>query len=479
MTKVIDNQKLTIGLARKMLEGKEISVEELRNLFVGRIKERNPAVNAYLSVFETHPGESAPRPSANASRLSGMPCIIKDNILVEGKKATGGSKILENYLASYDATVVAKLKQSGADILGKGNLDEFAMGSTGEYSAFGVTHNPYDLSRVAGGSSSGPAAAVADGQAIFGLGSDTGGSIRTPAAFCGVVGLKPTYGRVSRFGLMAMASSFDQIGPITQNVEDAAEVLSVIAGRDYRDSTSSPSLVPDFAAGLGESIAGLRVGVPREFNGYGLDVQVKEKIEVAIKKLESLGAKIIDISLPMTEYALAAYYIIVPSEISANLARYDGIRYGLSERKKAGNLLEVYVNSRDEGFGPEVKRRIMIGTYALSAGYYDAYYAKAQKVRTLIRKQFSDVFKKCDIIAGPTTPTMAPKIGELGDPLAFYLADIFTVQANLAGLPAISIPCGFGQEEGVKLPVGFQMMADYFKEDLLLKAAYALEQHIK
>ena len=457
-----------------MLAKKELSPQELTRDFLKRAHELNPKLNAYLSIFENAPG--------------GLPCAIKDAIMVEGEKCTAGSKILENYVASYNATVVKKLRAWGASILGKANCDEFTMGSTGEYSAFGVTLNPFDETRVAGGSSSGSAAAVAAEMALFSLGTDTGGSIRLPAAWCGVVGLKPTYGRVSRHGEIPMASSLDQIGPITKTVEDAAIVMNVIAGHDPLDSTSSPKPVPDYTANLGKEIKNLRVAVVKEFFGKGLDAQVEASVKKAIAQLETVGAKVDEVSLPMSDYALAAYYVIVPSEVSANCARYDGIRYGYSEAKsdlpdsqarkrKAKNLLEVYEFSRSEGFGPEVQRRIMIGTYALSAGYYDAYYKKAQQVRTLIRQDFDRIFKNYDVIVGPASATMAPKVGEFDNPLAFYLADIYMIQANLAGLCAISVPCGFGTIDGVKLPIGLQIIGNRFQEETILKVAYIYESN--
>ena len=456
-----------------MLETKMVSPSELRLLFLERIAQSNPKLNCYLDVYNEPLDAVEP-----TGPLANIPAIIKDNILVKGHRATAGSNILKNYVASYDATVVDKLKKAGTDILGKGNMDEFAMGTTGEYSAFGPTLNPHDTQRVAGGSSSGPVAAVAAGLAVFGLGSDTGGSIRMPSSLCGVVGLKPTYGRVSRSGLMAMASSLDQIGTITRTIEDAAEVLSVIAGNDEMDSTSSSIAVPDFKASIGTSIKGLRIGVPKEFFGEGLDPQIKQAVERTIQKLESIGAKIGEVSLPLTEYALPVYYVIVPCEISANLARYDGIRYGFSDQHGSRNLLDVYLNSRSGGFGPEVRRRILIGTYALSAGYFDAYYLKAQKVRNLIIRQFADIFKEYDLIAGPASPVLAPKLGEFDNPLAFYLADVYTVQVNLAGLPALSMPCGMGVVDGKKLPIGLQLIANHFQEEKLFQAGHALEQDL-
>lgn len=396
--------------------------------------------------------------------------------MVVGEKCTAGSKILENYVASYDATVVQKLRDAGASIIGKANMDDSAMGSTGEYSAFGPALNPVDPTRVAGGSSSGPACAVASGMALFGYGSETGGSIRVPASWCGLVGVKPSYGRVSRHGLIAMASSLDQIAPIAKTVEDAALALQMVAGHDPLDSTTSHQKVPDYSGVLGKSIKGMRVAVPKEYFGAGLDEQIASGVRQAISELERLGAIVSEVSLPMTDYALPAYYVIVPAEVSSNLARLDGIRYGYFADGK--NLLEVYEKSRSEGFGKEVQRRIMIGTYTLSAGYYDAYYKKAQAVRTMIRRDFDRVFADHDVIVGPTTATMAPKVGASSDdPLAVYLMDIYAVQANLAGLCAISVPCGFGTIEGVQLPFGLQIIADRFQEEKMFQVAHAYESH--
>jgi aspartyl-tRNA(Asn)/glutamyl-tRNA(Gln) amidotransferase subunit A len=469
---MMDIRKLTIKTTHDCLKRREFTEKELRKEFLSLIEKENKNYNAYLSVF----GEENPEVVEVKSNhfLAGVPSAIKDNILVEGKKTTAGSKILGDYVASYDATVIKRLRKHGAIFLGKTNLDEFAMGSTSENSAFGVSKNPYDTTRVAGGSSGGSAAAVASGLAVYALGSDTGGSIRTPAAYCGVVGLKPTYGRVSRYGLIAMASSFDQIGPITKTVEDAAIVLEAIAGKDNLDSTSVAKDVLNYSTSLERGVKGLKIAVPKQFFSEGLDPTVAEKVNKAIGKLESLGAKTELVSLPMTEYAIAAYYVIVPSEVSANLARFDGIKYGYSNRS-GKDLLSVYQNSRAEGFGPEVKRRIMIGTYTLSAGYYEAYYLKAQKVRALIKKEFDKIFEDFDIVVTPTTPTVANKIGELDTPLAAYLADVFTVQVNLAGLPAISVPCGFVEKEGKNLPIGLQIIGRHFDEKSILQAAFAFE----
>ena len=463
----------TITDIQKGLKNNEFALAEIFNSYISKIKKENPKLNAYLSTFNMVNGSLAGARPVETKSLYGVPCAIKDNMLLEGTIATAGSKILENYISAYDATAVRKLKESGALFLGKTNLDEFAMGSSTENSAFGPTKNPLDTSRVPGGSSGGSAAAVAADLCVFALGSDTGGSIRQPAAFCGVVGLKPTYGRVSRSGLIAMASSLDQIGPITKNVYDAALILNAIAGQDPYDSTTAPVQTPDFTHGLTDNIRGLRVGVPKEFFGSGLDGEVAEKVKQAIARLEDMGAKIIDISLPHAEYSLAAYYIVMPCEVSANLARFDGIRYGHSS-KNSDNLSDVYLNSRAEGFGAEPKRRIMLGTYALSSGYYDAYYLKAQKVRAVIKQDFNKAFAKVDVIAGPTTPTVAFKIGEKSDnPLSMYLSDIYTVPVNLAGLPAISVPCGIGKNSG--LPVGFQIIGRMFDEKTVLHVAYQLE----
>jgi len=477
---LVNNSVNTIKSVNEGLKKGEFSVEEIVADYQARIKKENPKLNAYLSIFDS-PKLETRNYKLETSLLAGVPCAVKDNILISDEKCTAASKILEKYVAPYDATAIARLKQAGAPFLGKTNLDEFAMGATGEHSAFGPTLNPHDTSRVSGGSSAGSGAAVAADLAVYALGSDTGGSIREPASFCGVVGLKPTHGLVSRHGLIAMASSLDQIGPITKTVEDAAIVLNNIAGHDPMDSTSVPVSreLPDYTANLNKSIAGLKVAVPKEFFSEGLDNQVNNLAQAAIAKLESLGAHIDQVSLPMIEYAVAVYYIIVPSEVSANLARYDGIKYGLSSNKKSSSLLDVYLDSRAEGLGPEVKRRIMLGTYALSAGYYDAYYLKAQKVRVLIKNDFDKIFAKYDVVVGPTVPYPAPKLGELDDPLAAYLADVYTCPINLAGLPAISIPCGFADVEDKKLPVGFQIIAKHFDEAKLLQVAYNLEQALK
>lgn len=461
-------ENFTIQSAHQALDKKEISPKELFEHYKKKIGHKNDDYRAYLSVFSFQDNKQV-------SPLSGTPAAIKDNMLIDGTITTAASKILANYTASCDATVIKKLKSAGVEFLGKTNMDEFAMGTSTENSAFGPTKNPLDTSRVPGGSSGGSAAAVAADLCVFALGSDTGGSIRQPASFCGIVGLKPTYGRVSRHGLIAMASSFDQIGPLAKNVYDAALVLNTLVGKDIFDSTTVYRPAEDFTSNLNKDIKGLRIGVPKEFFIPGLDGEVQAKIQESISVLQKLGCEIVEISLPNFEYALACYYILVPSEVSANLARFDGIRYGYSA--KADNLIDTYFKSRSEGLGPEPKRRIMIGAYALSAGYYDAYYLKAQKVRTLIKKDFDEAFKKVDAIVGPTTPSSAFKIGEkANDPVALYLEDIYTVPINLAGIPAISIPCGFASN---KMPIGFQIIARQFDESRLLNIAGVLEQALK
>jgi aspartyl-tRNA(Asn)/glutamyl-tRNA(Gln) amidotransferase subunit A len=401
-----------------------------------------------------------------------VPIAIKDVFVTKGVKTTAGSRILANYVPPYDATAVVRLEQAGAVILGKTNCDEFAMGSSNENSAWKPVHNPRDLSRVPGGSSGGSAAAVAADLAVVALGSDTGGSIRQPASFCGVVGLKPTYGRVSRYGLIAFASSLDHVGPLAKTTKDAALVLKTIAGRDPMDATSADLPVPDYVAEIDKPVRGWKIGVPKEYFGEGLDREVRAAVEAGIQKLAKLGCEVLPISLPHTSYAISTYYVIATAEASANLARFDGVRYG---QRSAGvrGLSEMYRRTRDEGFGPEVKRRIMLGTYALSAGYYDAYYLKAQKVRTLLTRDFEEAFTKVDAIVAPTSPTAAFKLGEkVDDPLAMYLADIYTVTANLAGIPGISIPCGDTRD---KLPIGMQIFGKHFDEAAILRLAHAYE----
>ncbi|MFH0929647.1 MAG: Asp-tRNA(Asn)/Glu-tRNA(Gln) amidotransferase subunit GatA [Candidatus Moraniibacteriota bacterium] len=474
------------------LVSQETTSEKLTEEYFTTIEKKDLEVKAYLSLnkeFALDKARSVDKKIKNGEEidlLAGIPSAIKDNICIEGLPATAGSKILENYVAPYDAMVISKLKDSDAVFLGKTNLDEFAMGSSTENSAYQTTKNPHDVSRVPGGSSGGSAASVAADESVWALGSDTGGSVRQPASLCGVVGLKPTYGMVSRYGLIAMASSFDQIGPITSSVEDAAIVLSRIAGKDRFDLTTMKTAEKKYEDFLGADISGLKIGIPKEyFEGEGLDSRVRELIEKAIQKYKNIGAEIIDISLPSADYALATYYIIMPSEVSSNLARFDGIRFGQSvgaESEKTGadyTLWDIYFKTRAKYLGKEVKRRIMLGTYALSAGYYDQYYLKAQKVRALIKKEFEEAYKKVDLILSPTSPTPAFKIGEkIENPLAMYLADIYTVTANITGVPAISIPCGIIEEDGKNLPVGLQLMGKWFDEETLLNAAHVFEQSV-
>jgi aspartyl-tRNA(Asn)/glutamyl-tRNA(Gln) amidotransferase subunit A len=468
---------LTIQQAHRRLRAGDISSVTLTQALLDRIVALDNDLKAYLTLAP----EMALDQAAEADRrraagedhlLLGVPLAIKDVICVEGLPTTCGSRILESYVPPFSAAAVDRLRAAGAVIVGKTNTDEFAMGSSTENSAFFTTHNPWDLERVPGGSSGGSAAAVAAGLAVGALGSDTGGSVRQPAALCGVVGLKPTYGRVSRWGLVAFASSLDQIGPLAGTVADAAILLGVIAGHDPRDSTSVDLPVPDYLAALTGDVHGLRIGVPREYFLEGIQPEVEAAVRDAIALLAGLGAEILPVSLPHTEYALPAYYLIAPAEASANLARYDGIRYGLS--LAGDDLLDSYRQTRGQGFGPEVKRRIMLGTYALSAGYYDAYYLKACQVRTLIRRDFEQAWQQCDLLAAPATPTTAFKIGEkAGDPLQMYLADVFTLALSLAGLCGISLPCGFDR---AGLPIGLQIMGRAFDEATVLRAAHAYEQ---
>ena len=437
---------------------------------LGRIKTLDQKIRAFVRVNDKPVPESAARSNG---KLAGIPVLIKDNICVKDEETTCASRILKGFVPPYDATVVKKLKNEGAILMGKANMDEFAFGSSCETSCYGPTRNPWDLARIPGGSSGGSAAAVAADETILALGSDTGGSIRQPASLCGVVGLKPTYGRVSRYGLIAFASSLDQIGPITKDVEDAAILLNVIAGHDEMDSTSVDIPVPDYTKSLTKDIKGLRIGVPKEYFIKGLEKEVEDSVKEAIKILKGLGAKILDISLPHTGYAVSTYYIIAPAEASSNLARFDGVQYGL-RADGAKDLIDMYVKTRSEGFGNEAKRRILLGTYCLSSGYYDAYYLKAQKVRTKIKEDFDNAFKSCDVIITPTSPTPAFKIGEkANDPLSMYLSDIYTIPANLAGIPAMSIPCGFSKDN---LPIGLQILAKPFDEEAIFTAAYAFEQ---
>ncbi len=472
---------LTIDAARSAVQDRKVTATALAEEFYTEIQKDDPRIGAYLILSKDRALEQAGRMDQLVSRgeklppLGGVPIGIKDVLTTRGVRTNAGSKILGNYVPPYDCTAVSRLEAAGAVLLGKTNCDEFAMGSSNENSAWHPVRNPRDPSRVPGGSSGGSAAAVAADMAVAALGSDTGGSIRQPASFCGVVGLMPTYGRVSRYGLVAFASSLDHIGPITKTVKDAAIVLRTIAGHDSMDSTSADLPVPDYVAELEKPVQGLKIGVAKEYLGEGLDREVRYAVEAAIQKLESLGCKIVEISLPHTKYAIPTYYIVATAEASSNLARFDGVRYGYRARD-ARTLSEMYRRTRDEGFGAEVKRRIMLGTYALSAGYYDAYYLKAQKVRTLIARDFEEAFSKVDAIVTPTCPTAAFKLGEKAEnPLAMYLADIYTVTADLAGIPGISIPCGQTREN---LPIGLQILGRHFDEATVLRVAHAYEQAV-
>jgi aspartyl-tRNA(Asn)/glutamyl-tRNA(Gln) amidotransferase subunit A len=461
-----------------MIASRETSAVEVCRSALDSI-DRLSELNAFITTTAESALAAAERIDRAAEKgdplpkLAGAVIAIKDNMVMRGVRTTAGSRILFNYKPPYTATAVERLQAAGAIVVGKTNLDEFAMGSSTENSAYGPVKNPWDTARVPGGSSGGSAVAVAAGMAIGALGSDTGGSIRQPAACCGVVGLKPTYGRVSRYGLIAFGSSLDQVGPLTNSVEDSASILGVIAGRDSNDSTSSKIQVDDYTSVITHDVRRLRVGVPRQYYGEGLDPEVKEKLNAANSKFVELGAEVVDVSLPHTEYAVPVYYLIATAEASSNLARFDGVRYGF-RTEEAGNLKEMYSRTRNQGFGAEVKRRIMLGTYALSAGYYDAYYGKAQKVRALIEQDFRDAFESCDVIATPTAPTAAFKLGEKTDnPLEMYLSDIYTITANLAGVPAISLPCGLSS---IGLPIGIQLIGRHFDEATLLRAANNLEQ---
>ena len=474
----MDLNSLTIASTREAVAAKQISAAQLAENFYTRIKAEDGPINAWLTLCEDRAYAQAKRIDGLVSQgaplppLAGVPVGIKDVMVTRGVRTTAGSKILENFIPPYDCTVVTKLEAAGAIVLGKLNCDEFAMGSSNENSAYGPVRNPRDKSRVPGGSSGGSAAAVAAGMAVATLGSDTGGSIRQPASFCGVVGLMPTYGRVSRYGLIAFASSLDHIGPLTKTVKDAAILLGVIAGHDPMDSTSANVPVPDYEADLARPVNGLKIGIPKEYFGDGLDIEVRTAVEAGIEKLRSAGCEIIPISMPHTAYAIPTYYVIATAEASANLARFDGVRYG-HRTKGARTLSEMYRKSRDEGFGAEVKRRIMLGTYALSSGYYDAYYLKAQRVRTLLTRDFEEAFQKVDAIVTPTAPSPAFKLGEKADdPLSMYLADIYTVTADLAGVPGISVPCGESQSD---LPIGLQVLGKHFDESTVLRVAQAAE----
>lgn len=462
---------LTAHELRKSILSGAITPSALRSDVLTRIEKVEPVIKAYVHVNSS--GAARSKELERNGVLGGIPVLLKDNICVKGEATTCGSKILEGFRPPYDATVVKALKGAGAELMGKANMDEFAFGSSCETSYYGPTRNPWDPGRIPGGSSGGSAAAVAADETILALGSDTGGSIRQPAALCGVVGLKPTYGRVSRYGLIAFASSLDQIGPITKDVRDAAILLGVIAGHDVMDSTSVEIPVPDYTKSLVDDVKMMRIGVPKEYFVEGIDPEVASSVRKAIDFMKGLGAKIVDISLPHTEYAVSVYYIIGPAEASSNLARFDGVQYGYRS-KDAGGLVDMYIRTRSQGFGNEAKRRILLGTYCLSAGYYDAYYLKALKVRTKIKEDFDNAFRSCDCIMTPTSPTCAFKIGEKADdPIAMYLSDVYTIPANLAGIPAISIPCGFSS---AGLPIGLQIMAKPFDEETIFRAAYTFEQ---
>ncbi|KPK99562.1 MAG: glutamyl-tRNA amidotransferase [candidate division Zixibacteria bacterium SM23_73_3] len=464
-----------------MMKRGEVCSEEIISSVFDQIKKANPNTNAYVTLLKEQAKESAKRiddrrsKGENLGALAGLPVAIKDNICTRGVRTTCGSKILSNFVPPYDATVVRRLKEADAVIIGKTNMDEFAMGSSNETSFFGLVKNPFDSQRIPGGSSGGSAAAVALHMATMALGSDTGGSVRQPASLCGVVGMKPTYGRVSRFGLVAFASSLDQIGPITKDVKDCALLSSLICSHDPKDSTSLPEAESNFTESLEGDVKYIKVGIADEYFGQGLDEEVKEAVMKGITLLEKLGMKVEKISLPHTDKAIATYYVLATAEASSNLARYDGVKYGFRPEEEL-DLSQMYKKTRSEGFGAEVKRRIILGTYVLSAGYYEAYYAKAQKVRTIIREDFSKAFEKVDVIITPTSPTTAFRIGEkIDDPLTMYLSDIYTTSANLAGIPAISVPCG---KDSKGLPIGLQIMGKPLSEDLIFKVAYALEQNL-
>ena len=470
---------LTIEEAQRLLKSKDISSVELTRAVMDRNNKVEGKVDAFITVAEKTALEQAKDAdqriaSGDGELLTGIPLAIKDVICTRGIPTTCGSKILENFNSPYDATVIQKLRKAGAVIVGKLNMDEFAMGSSTENSGFKITCNPWDLTRVPGGSSGGSAAAVAADMCLGALGSDTGGSIRQPASYCSTVGLKPTYGRVSRYGLVAFASSLDQIGPLSKNVEDCAILLQTIAGYDSADSTSVPQDVPDYTAALQKGLKGVRVGIPKEYSATaGMDPEVSRAVDNAVKVIADMGAEKIEVSLPHTEYAVAAYYVIAPSEASSNLARYDGVKYGARD-KDQDELIQMYRRTRSQGLGLEVQRRIIIGTYCLSAGYYDAYYGKASQVRTLIMEDFNRAFETCDVLLCPVAPTPAFKIGEkTDDPLTMYLMDIFTISANLAGIPGMSVPCGFSN---AGLPIGLQLMGKHFNEEMLLKVAYNFQQ---
>ncbi len=471
--------ELTIHEASGLLQAREISSQELTRAVLDRIESVEENVGAYITVAAETAIKQAELADKEISRgnilpLTGIPVAVKDLICTKGLRTTCASRMLENFTPQYDAFVIKKLKKAGAVIVGKTNMDEFAMGSSTENSGMKITRNPWDLTCIPGGSSGGSAAAVAADMCLGSLGSDTGGSIRQPASHCGVVGMKPTYGRVSRFGLVAFASSLDQIGPLAKDVLDCALLMNAIAGYDPADSTSVPEDVPDYTSFSNKGLSGMTIGIPAEYNtAQGLDPEVSSAIKNAVNVIEDMGAKCIEVTLPHTRYAVAAYYVIAPSEASSNLARYDGVRYGFRDKEKK-SLIDMYRSTRSKGFGAEVQRRIILGTYSLSSGYYDAYYKKASQVRTLIMEDFTNVFKSCDLILSPVTPTPAFKIGEkIEDPLTMYLSDIFTLSANLAGIPGISVPCGFSS---TGLPIGLHLMGRHFEEKKLLTAAYNFEQ---
>ena len=474
--------ELTVHELKEKLDNKELTVCEITKAYVDRINEKEPDVKAFVNILTEEAMEEAKNIEQKiasgeiSSKYAGIPIGIKDNMCTKGVKTTCSSKMLENFVAPYNATAVEKLKNENLIDLGKLNMDEFAMGASTEYSAFKKTVNPWNLNKVPGGSSGGSAAAVAANLVPWALGSDTGGSIRQPASFCGVVGLKPTYGLVSRYGLVAFASSLDQIGPITKDVEDSAILLNIIAGHDEKDTTSINIEKKDYTKALKNDVKGLRIGIPKEYYGEGINSEVKEALEKAIEEYKAMGAIVEEFSLPIADYALATYYIIACAEASSNLGRFDGIRYGY-RTENFENLRDIFINSRTEAFGEEVKRRIILGTYVLSSGYYDAYYKKAQQVRTLVKKEFDKAFENYDVLITPTSPTVAFNIGQRSNnPLEMYLADICTVSVNIAGLPGISIPCGVNSEG---MPIGMQIIGKHFDEETILNAAYTYEQKIK
>ena len=470
-----DLPALTIADLQSLLRRKEVSPREVIDSLRSRIEKVEPKIDAYLWIDFEAAAKEADKADVELP-LGGVPIAIKDIINVKGQPCTCASKILANYRSPYDATIIRKLRAAGAIPFGKTNMDEFAMGSSTENSSVKVTRNPWDFSRVPGGSSGGSAAAVAADAAFGGLGTDTGGSIRQPASLCGVVGVKPSYGRVSRFGLVAFASSLDQVGPLTKTVRDSALIMNAIAGHDPQDSTSLSELVPDYTKNLGRDLKGMRLGLPKEYMIEGIDPQVKSAVDTALKQLQSLGAEIVDVSLPHTDYGIAVYYFLATAEASANLARFDGVRYGY-RAKDPKDLLDHYGRTREEGFGAEVKRRIILGTYVLSSGYYDAYYVRAQKVRELIRQDFVKAFEKVDAIVSPTSPVPAFKLGErTADPLAMYLADIFTNTGNLAGICGLSVPCGLAKANGNQLPIGLQILGKALDEARIFQIAHAYEQ---